>query len=91
MQRDFFSHQVNGAASAKAALGRHGAPGMIRVGGLSLAMAAFACMAAVAGCADTRPQSTVSRELESGITSSNGGGMRPAGTTLGQGVPIKVP
>ena len=32
----------------------------------------------VFGCAESQPQSTVSRELGSGVTSSNGGGMAPA-------------
>ena len=32
----------------------------------------------LAGCADAQPQSSVSRDLNSGVTSSNGGGMQPA-------------
>jgi hypothetical protein len=32
----------------------------------------------VFGCAESQPQSTVSRQLGSGVTSSNGGGMAPA-------------
>ena len=30
------------------------------------------------GCAAERPQSTVSRNLDSGVTASNGGGMAPS-------------
>ncbi len=39
-----------------------------------------ACGLAIAlmGCATTQPQSTVSRDLDSGVTSNNGGGMMPA-------------
>lgn len=38
----------------------------------------------LAACAAEQPQSTVSRNLDSGVTSSNGGGMQPgnfSGTT----------
>jgi len=42
--------------------------------------ALIACGVGVAlvGCAAEQPQSTVSRNLGSGVTSSNGGGMMPA-------------
>lgn len=40
-------------------------------------------------CAEEKPQSTVSRSLNSGITSNNGGGMAPANFgTIG---PIREP
>ena len=47
----------------------------------------------LSGCAAEQPQSTVSRNLGSGVTSSNGGGMPPANfgtfgpTTVGRGPP----
>ncbi len=65
-------------------------PALMRAGGLSLAIAASACVVALAGCASERPQSTVSPALESGITSSNGGGMRATGNVLNEGVTTKV-
>ncbi|HYZ62604.1 MAG TPA: hypothetical protein VE650_09125 [Acetobacteraceae bacterium] len=43
---------------------------------------------ALIGCAEERPQSTVSRELGSGVTSSNGGGMAPA--NFGSFAPIST-
>lgn len=39
------------------------------------AAVAFGSLLTIAGCAAEKPQSTVSRGLESGITSSNGGAM----------------
>jgi hypothetical protein len=42
----------------------------------------------MAGCAHEQPQSTVSRGLESGITSNNGGGMAPA--NFGTTAPVKA-
>ncbi len=44
---------------------------------------------AVAGCGYTTPQSTVSRNLDSGVTSNNGGGMAPA--NFGSSAPIRAP
>ena len=45
---------------------------------IRIVLALLAAGAAAAGCAEERPQSTVSRGLVSGVTSSNGGGMAPA-------------
>ena len=42
------------------------------------ALIAFGIGLGLVGCAAEQPQSTVSRDLESGVTSSNGGGMTPA-------------
>jgi hypothetical protein len=39
---------------------------------------AFGLAALLSACATEQPQSTVSRDLVSGITSNNGGGMVPA-------------
>ena len=46
----------------------------------ALRAAVMACGLALTliGCAEERPQSTVSRNLDSGVTSSDGGGMAPA-------------
>jgi hypothetical protein len=43
---------------------------------------------ALAACAAEQPQSTVSRNLVSGVTSSNGGGMQPA--NFGSSAPQRV-
>lgn len=45
---------------------------------IRIVFALLVTAAAVAGCAEERPQSTVSRGLVSGVTSNNGGGMAPA-------------
>lgn len=50
-----------------------------------VAGALLACALATA-CAGERPQSTYTPGLESGITSSNGGGMRQLGGILDTGV-----
>jgi hypothetical protein len=43
---------------------------------------------ALAACTSVQPQSAVSRELSSGVTSSNGGGMVPANfSTFGASTP----
>ena len=52
-------------------------------------MALLLCGLAAA-CAYERPQSTVSPNLESGITSQNGGGTRALGNTLNEGVTTRV-
>ncbi len=88
MQRSNPSSRKYGASMAM----RHKlTPAKMRAGRLSLAITAVACIAALAGCADERPQSTTTRGLDTGITSSNGGGMRATGNTLNQGVTTKVP
>lgn len=53
----------------------------------AVVMAAACCLAA---CAGERPQSTVSPGLESGITSSNGGGARALGNQPNVGVTTRV-
>jgi len=88
MQRPHLKRRKHGMA---AAMQGYATPALIRAAGLSLAIAASACVAALAGCAGERPQSTVSPGLDSGITSSNGGGMRTTGNLLNQGVTTKVP
>ena len=44
--------------------------------------------ATLGGCAQEQPQSTVTRGLDSGVTSSNGGGMAPA--NFGTSAPIRT-
>ena len=44
----------------------------------------------VAACSATQPDTTVSPQLDSGITSSNGGGMRALGNQPGVGVSTRV-
>ena len=44
----------------------------------------------LAGCADIRPDTTVSPRLESGVTSSNGGGARALSNQPGVGVTTNV-
>ncbi len=44
----------------------------------------------VAACADVRPDTIVSPQLESGITSSNGGGARALGGQPNVGVSTRV-
>lgn len=44
----------------------------------------------LAGCADIRPDTIVSPELESGITSNNGGGARALGNIPNVGVTTRV-
>ena len=48
----------------------------------------LAVVAAVTGCSAEKPQSTVSRNLDSGVTANNGGGMAPA--NFGSTAPLKV-
>lgn len=91
MQRHLLSKLNNNVSPGKEAVQLHRAPGMARLGGLSLAIAASACVAALAGCAGERPQSVTTRGLDTGITSSNGGAMRASGNTLNQGVTTRVP
>lgn len=45
---------------------------------LSVALMSCGIAIGVVGCAAERPQSTVSRGVDSGVTSSNGGGMAPS-------------
>ena len=49
---------------------------------LIAAAAAIACLAALAGCAGEKPQSTFTHGLDTGITSSDGGGQRALGNTV---------
>ena len=61
---------------------------MIACSTTALRAAVVACGIALTlvGCADERPQSTISRNLDSGVTSSYGGGMAPA--NFGSSAPI---
>ncbi len=45
---------------------------------LGVALMSSVIAVGVVGCAAERPQSTVTRGLDSGVTSSNGGGMAPS-------------
>ena len=49
-------------------------------------VALLATLIVVSGCADLRPNSVVSPQLDSGITSSNGGGERALGNQLNFGI-----
>ena len=61
--------------AAPAAASHDAAPHTVRLLGLPLVIAALACLAALAGCVkEPQPRATVLRELDSGYTSSNGGG-----------------
>jgi len=53
----------------------------------AIVMMATCCLAA---CAGERPQTTVSPQLESGVTSSNGGGTRALGNQPNVGVMTRV-
>lgn len=44
----------------------------------------------VMACSETRPDSTVSPQLNSGITSNNGGGSRQLNNNLNQGVTTRT-
>ena len=61
---------------------------MIALSTTAVRAAVMACGIALAlvGCADVQPQSTMSRNLDSGVTSSYGGGMAPA--NFGTSAPI---
>lgn len=45
---------------------------------LGVALMSCGIAVGVVGCAAEKPQSTVSRGVDSGVTSSNGGGMAPS-------------
>ena len=47
-------------------------------------------LGSLAACAEVRPDTAVSPRLESGITSSNGGGQRALGNQPGVGVTTRV-
>ena len=51
---------------------------------------AIMLVSALAACADARPDPIASPKLESGITSSNGGGMRALGNDPYVGVTARV-
>ena len=53
-------------------------------------IAIFVAAGLLAACADVRPDTTVSPRLDSGITSSNGGGQRALGNQPGVGVTTPV-
>ena len=53
-------------------------------------IAAFILIGLLAACAEVRPDTTVSPQLDSGITSSNGGGQRALGNQPGVGVTTRV-
>lgn len=52
--------------------------------------AAFLLAILLAACADARPDPVVSSNLDSGITSSNGGGARALGNQPGVGMTTRV-
>ncbi len=51
---------------------------------------AILLVALVAACADIRPDTTVSPNLDSGVTSSNGGGARALNNQPGVGVTTPI-
>ena len=56
----------------------------------SLLLAGLLAANLLAACAETRPDTVVSPRLDSGITSSNGGGQRTLGNQPGVGVSTRV-
>lgn len=56
----------------------------------ALRAAPFVLAAILGACAHERPDTIVSPELESGITSSNGGGMRALGGQPDVGITTRV-
>jgi hypothetical protein len=62
---------------------------MTRIAPLFAICLLVACTVLV-GCAGERPQSTTTPGLETGITSSNGGGTRALGNQPGAGVTTRV-
>ena len=53
-------------------------------------VAAFLLAATLAACADARPDPVASPRLDSGVTSSNGGGARTLGNQPGASVTTRV-
>lgn len=62
---------------------------MTRTSDLPLALLLTAC-SVLAGCAGERPQSTTTPSLETGITSSSGGGTSTLGNQPNIGVTTRV-
>ena len=73
----------------KAATSRPARADMLITFGLPTIAMALAC-AALLGCAGERPQSTTTSGLETGITSSNGGGTRTLGNQPNVGITTRV-
>jgi len=61
----------------------------LRTFGLPALTVALAC-AALMGCAGERPQSTTTPGLETGITSSNGGGQRALGNQVNESITVRT-
>ena len=77
--------------AATAAASHDAAPRTVRLLGLPLVIAALACLAALAGCVkEPQPRATVLRELDSGYTSSNGGGQAYLRNQVNVGVATRV-
>lgn len=53
-------------------------------------LAALLTISLLAACADARPDTIVSPQLESGITSSNGGGTRALGNQPSVGITTRT-
>lgn len=77
------------SAFGKAAVLRKVRAGRSRIAWLPVTVAALAC-APLLGCAYERPQSTTTPGLETGITSSNGGGTRTLGNQPNIGITTRV-
>ena len=74
-----------------AAASHDAAPRVVRLPGVPLAVAALACLAALAGCVkEPQPRATVLRELDSGYTSSNGGGQAYLRNQVNVGLTTRV-
>ena len=78
-----------GAASAAAS--HDAAPHTARLLSVPLVAAALACLVALAGCVqEPQPRATVLRELDSGYTSSNGGGQAYLRNQVNVGLTTRV-
>ena len=77
--------------AASAAASHDAAPHTVRLLSVPLVIAALACLIALAGCvAEPQPRATVLRELDSGYTSSNGGGQAYLRNQVNVGLTTRV-
>ncbi len=76
-------------ASGAAAVPHPARADMLRTFGLPVLAVALAC-AALMGCAGELPQSTTTPGLETGITSSNGGGQRALGNQVNESITFRT-
>ena len=80
---------MEGCLSKTRTVDREAVHGAGPVGALCVGLG-LVVVAVLSGCADERPQSTVSPQLDSGIISSNGGGTRTLGNAPSLGVTTRV-